>query len=921
MVVLKRLPDAVRDGDRVLATIIGSAVSQDGRTAGIMAPCGAAQEHVMRRACAQAGIDPDTVDYVEAHGTGTAVGDPLEAAALAAVYGAGRPADRPCLTGSAKSSIGHLEGAAGIAGLVKAVLALDHGLIPPSRLTTPNPAVDWAGGGLLVVTEQLPWPRGEHDRRAAVSSFGYGGTVAHVLLEQAPPAVKRAEGRAGELFPVSAASPQALRQAAGQLADRVADPGVPLADAGHTLALRRSHLAHRAVITAADRGTLAAGLRALAAGDSHEAVTVGQILPDLGAGPVFVFSGHGSQWAGMGRDLLNEPAFAAVIDELEPVFAAEIGFSPREFITKGELSGVDQIQPMIFAMQLGLVELWRGYGVVPHAVIGHSVGEIAAATTAGALSRADAARLVCGRSALLRRVAGHGAMALVQLPFAETARKLSSRAGVVAAIASSPGSTVVSGDPAAVAEVLATWQAEGIPARRVASDVAFHGPHMDPLLPGLTDFAAGLTPAAPAVRIYPTALEDPRTSPRFDGSYWAANLRNPVRFADAVRAAAEDGYRAFLEISPHPVVTHSVLETLASHGYEDVFAGPSLRRDRPERATLRSAAAAAHCHGIALDWAALHPAGGPVTLPGYPWQRRRHWRAPSVPDSGGRGHDPQAHALLGDDIQVAGTAMRLWRTSLDDATRPYPGSHAIDGVEIVPAAVLVQTFFAASGGQALDQVEMRAPLMTADRRDIQVVRHGAELRLAARTASGDRDAAWLLIATATVGAAPVARQPALIQPVPLVPDDPALVSKRLAAVGVPDTGFGWTIEELSRGEGLLRARVRIGPSNTWAPVLDAAMSIAPAAFGGDPVLRMVVQIVRVETVGEPPDIVQVEVSRDPDRDDTVRVLLADALGAVIGQLAGLRYPVIDAPAGDAGDSDQGRGLPARRATASARSPG
>jgi 6-methylsalicylic acid synthase len=910
VIVLKRLPDAVRDGDRILATIIGSAVSQDGHTNGIMAPCGAAQEHVMRRACRQAGIDPGTVDYVEAHGTGTAVGDPLEAGALAAVYGAGRAS--PLLIGSAKSSIGHLEGAAGIAGLVKAALAVGRGVIPPSRLTKPNPVIDWAGGGLCVVTEQTPWPRSEHARRAAVSSFGYGGTVAHVLVEQ-PPVTARPQGRAGKLFPVSAASPQALRQAASQLADCAADPGLALADAGHTLALRRSHLAHRAVIVATDRGALAARLRALAAGDSHDAVVTGQVLADPGAGPVFVFSGHGSQWARMGKDLLTEPAFAAVFDELEPVFTAEIGFSLRDAVAF-ELSGVDQIQPMIFAMQLGLVELWRGYGVVPHAVIGHSVGEIAAAATAGALSRADAARLVCRRSALLRRVAGRGAMAMVQLPFAETARRLNGRADVVAAIASSPGSTVVSGDPAAVTEVLGTWQAEGIPGRRVASDVAFHGPHMDPLLADLTAAAAGLAPAAPALRMYTTALEDPRATPRCDGEYWAANLRNQVRLADAVHAAAADGYRAFLEISPHPVITHSVLETLAAYGYEDVFAGASLRRDQPERATLRLAAAAAHCHGIELDWAALQRAGGLVTLPRYPWQHRRHWRPPSPPGAGGRGHDPQAHTLLGDDIQVIGADVRLWRTSLDDTSRPYPGSHAIDGVEIVPAAVLVQTFFTASGGQALGQMAMRAPLMTADRRDIQVVRHGGELLLAARTAGEAQDTAWLLIAAAAVPPSgrgqPAGRsmEPATLRPVPLVPDDPALVGQRLAAVGVPETGFDWSIEELARGGGLLRALVRTGPSSTWAPALDAAMSIAPAAFGGDPVLRMVVHIDRVETAGEAPDIVQIEVSRDPDRDDTVHVLLAGAGGTVIGQLAGLRYPVIDAPASDAGVSDQGPGI-------------
>ncbi|MEQ4715850.1 beta-ketoacyl synthase N-terminal-like domain-containing protein [Nonomuraea sp. B19D2] len=889
VVVLKRLADAVRDGDRVLATIRGSAVNQDGRTAGIMAPCGQAQEHVMRRALRQAGVEPGTVGYVEAHGTGTAVGDPLEAGALGAVYGKGRPPERPCLIGSAKSNIGHLEGAAGIAGLVKAVLALERGELPPSRLDAPTPAIDWEGAGLRVVDAPTPWPASAHPRRAAVSAFGYGGTVAHVVLEQAPPAGPPAGGTAGRLYPVSAASPAALRQAAGNLAGVAGR--LPSADVGHTLALRRAHLPHRAVVAAQSPAALADRLRALSTGAPHDAVTTGRVLSDPGPGPVFVFSGHGSQWAGMGRELLaTEPVFAAVIDELEPVFAAEIGFSPREVLAEDELTEVDRIQTMIFAMQLGLVELWHAHGVRPHAVIGHSVGEIAAAVTAGALSRVDGARLICRRSRLLRRVAGRGAMAMVHLPFAETARLLGDRTDVVAAIAASPGSTVVSGDPDAVADVLAGWIKEGIPGRRVASDVAFHGPQMDPLLADLAAAAADLTAGVPDIRVYSTALDDPRANPGFDGAYWAVNLRRPVRLADAVTAAAADGYRAFVEISPHPVVTHSVLETLGTAGHEEVFVGMSLRRNRP---SLLAGLAAAHCAGLDVDWRRLQPVGGPVVLPSYPWQHRRHWRAPSAPDAAGRGHDPGTHTLLGDGIDLAGTDVRLWRTSVDDQTRPYPGSHAIEGVEIVPAAVLAATFFAAAGGQVLGEVRMSAPLLTADRREVQVVRQGTELRLAARAAR-EPDAAWQVIATATVPAEPGQAPAPPAQP--LVQAEPGLVTERLAAIGVPGTGFDWTVEELLRGHGALRARVRCGPAATWAPVLDAAMSVAPSAFPGDPLLRMVTNVDRLVTVGEPPDTVDIEIWLGPERADTVQVRVTDRAGAVVGWLSGLRYPVIDVPA-------------------------
>ncbi|MEV1170784.1 beta-ketoacyl synthase N-terminal-like domain-containing protein [Nonomuraea sp. NPDC049784] len=896
VVVLKRLRDAVRDGDQVLATILGSAVNQDGRTVGIMAPCGQAQEHVMRRALRQAGVDPCTVGYVEAHGTGTAVGDPLEAAALGAVYGAGRQAERPCLIGSAKSNIGHLEGAAGIAGLVKAVLALDRGELPPSRIDTPTSAVDWIGTGLRVVDEPTPWPDSAYPRRAAVSAFGYGGTIAHVILEQGPAVPAPTEEPAGRLFPMSAGSRSALRQAAGNLADVVGK--VPLSSLGHTLALRRTHLSHRAVVTAEDEAALTAGLRNLEAGTPNDAVTTGRLLSERGPGPVFVFSGHGSQWAGMGRELLTaEPAFADVIDELEPVFADEIGFSPRKTLSVGELTEVDHIQTMIFAMQLGLVELWREYGVRPHAVIGHSVGEIAAAVTAGALSRLDGARLICRRSRLLRRVAGRGAMAMVQLPFAETMRRLADHPGVVAAIASSPGSTVVSGDPDAVAEVLPAWLEEGIPARRVASDVAFHGPQMDPLMTDLTAAAADLTAGVPGIRVYSTALDDPRANPGFDGAYWAANLRRPVRLTDAVTAAAADGYRAFIEISAHPIVTHSVLETLNEGGHEDVFVGASLRRNLPTQAAMLNAVAAAHCVGLDVDWHRLQPAGGPVVLPAYPWQRRRHWRTPSPPDTGGRGHDPDSHTLLGDHVDLVGTDVQLWRTVLDDQTRPYPGSHAIEGVEIVPAAVLAATFFAAAGGQALGEVTMSAPLLTADRREVQIVRQNTELRLAARIA-GEPDGAWQMIATARIPAAP--GQPPAPRSQPLTSTEPGLVTRRLAAVGVPDTGFDWSVEELQRGYGALRARVRCGPApssaSPWAPILDAAMSVAPSVFPGDPLLRMVTHIDRLVTLGKPTGTVNIDVLLDHEHTDTVQVRIIDDTGAVVGWLSGLRYPVIDTPA-------------------------
>ncbi|MFG1949359.1 type I polyketide synthase [Nonomuraea sp. NPDC048826] len=900
VVVLKRLSDAERDGDRILALVVGSAVNQDGHTNGIMAPCGEAQEHVMARACRQAGVEPSTVDYVEAHGTGTRLGDPLEAGALSSVYGAGRPPGDPCLIGSVKSNIGHLEGAAGIAGVIKAVLALDRGEIPPTVLTTLNPAIAWEDSGLRVVTERSPWPERDHPRRAGVSSFGYGGTVAHIVLEQAPPAPETPRGEeAGErLFPLSAASEQALRQYAGKLADHL-DDGAGLASVGRTLALRRTHLARRAVVLGADRDELAGGLRRLAGDVPAEAVITGDVLPEPGPGPVWVFSGQGCQWRGMGRELLAVPEFASLVDEVEPVFAEEIGFSPRHVLADGDLDAIDRVQTMIFVMQLGLARLWSAYGVVPKAVIGHSVGEIAAAVTAGAMTVADGARLICRRSRLLRKAEGKGAMAMVGLSFEEAEERLAGRSDLVAAIASAPGSTVLSGDVAAVEEVVNEWPVDGIVVRRVASDVAFHSPHMAPLAVELAAAVADLPFGAPRIPMYTTALADPRSTPVLDGAYWAANLRDPVRLAAATAAAAQDGHRVFLEISPHPVVAHSVTETLAEHGYEDVFVGTSLRRNQPERQTLLMAVGAAHCHGVEVDWSRLQPSGGLADLPPYAWQHRRHWRE-AYPDDGNRGHDVRSHTLLGAPTSLAGSRTRMWRTSLEDANRPYPGSHALNGVEIVPAAVLVNTFLAAAEDEdvTLHGVEMTHPLMTAERRQIQVVHEPPAVRLAARTPAGpgEPEPAWLVHVTADVAAPGQAKPDVLPDAGALTPIDPGFVHRRLAAVGVPSTGFGWTIETLLGADGALRATVRTGDPESWAPALDAVMSVAPCVFPGDPVLRMVVRIDEVVLTGAPPETVIVDAAVDPAADDTVRALLADVDGRVVGHLAGLRYPVIDAPA-------------------------
>ncbi|MFJ5992223.1 type I polyketide synthase [Lentzea sp. NPDC092896] len=917
VLVLKLLADAERDGDRVLAVVRGSAVHQDGKTNGIMAPSREAQAYLLRRAYDNAGIDPSTVDYVEAHGTGTRMGDPIEAGAMAEVFGAGRADEDPCLIGSVKSNIGHLEAGAGVAGMIKAVLALRHAEIPPSlNFSEPNPEIPWDTAGLKVVTERTEWPLRDRPRLAGVSGYGYGGTIAHVILEEAPPVAPREREKASgpRVFALSGATEAGLRATADRLASHVETARPALDAVAHTLALRRAHLDRRATVVADGHEELVAGLRAIAGGEEPAGVATGRPVPGVADGVVMVFSGHGSQWVGMGRDLLDhEPAFRAVLDEISPVFVEEIGFDPREVLRGDVLDATDVIQPMIFAMQLGLVAVWREHGVEPAAVLGHSVGEIAAAVTAGALDRLDGARLICRRSKLLRRVAGKGAMAMVNLPFDEVESRLEGRADiVVAAIAAATSSTVVAGDADAVGKVSARWEEEGLVVRRVASDVAFHSSHMDPLLPELEAAFADLHTRDAQLPIYSTAMADPRSSVPRDGAYWAANLRQPVRFAQAVRAAADDGRRIFVEVSSHPVVAHSISEVLADAGVDDAVVGSTLRRRSTDRASLLANLGALHCHGVSVT---LAPGTGPLAeLPGTVWQHKRFWREGSAGARRVAGHDVDTHTLLGGLTTVTGTTpMRLWQSYLDQTCRPYPGDHPVQQVEIIPAAVLLNTFLAAAadsgartaaGWPVLRDVALRVPVSVAAPRELQLSYQDRALRLGSRLVdeeeAGDQGG-WLTHTTSSVDQTPSA--PAGLLDAGLLRQRCAerlpenFVIDRLASIGVAAMGFPWQIEELRRGDDELFAVVSAGEDEpgTWASVLDAALSIASVVFSGQPILRMPAAIGRVALSGTSPGRVLLSVRASSE--DTVDVQVADLGGEVVAEMGDLRYGRLDGDPG------------------------
>ena len=625
--VLKRLSDALRDGDRVLAVVRGSAVNQDGRSNGLMAPNPAAQMAVLRAAYANAGVEPREVDYVEAHGTGTLLGDPIEARALGTVLGRGRPAEAPLLIGAVKSNLGHLEAAAGIAGFAKAVLALQRGRIPANLgYQTPNPHIPFDKLRLKVVAEHTDWAA-TGLRRAGVSSFGFGGTNAHVVLEQAPaatpPTVTAADAAVTTLV-VSGKSGERIASMAAMLADWMDGAGaeVGLAEVAHTLNHHRTQHPRFATVCARDRAQAMAGLRALGAGQSAPGV-VGPHDGGCGPGTVFVYSGQGSQWAGMGRRLLaDEPAFAAAVTELEPVFVEQVGFSLHDILANGEpVSGDAQVQPVLMGLQLALTQLWRSYGVHPDAVIGHSMGEVTAAVVAGALSTADGLRVIAIRSRLMSRLAGQGAVALVNMDAEECESFLSDYPSVDLAGYVSPRQTVVAGLPEQVDAVITAVTAQNRFARRVNMEVASHTALMDPILPELRDALADLTPRTSSLPFIST-VTDPTTAPLLDADYWVANVRQPVRFSQAITTAAHE-HATFIEISPHATMAQPISATLEGVAHHHSIG--TLARDTDDTITFHTNLNATHTtHAPETEHA---PEPHPI-LPTTPWHHTRHWITP-----------------------------------------------------------------------------------------------------------------------------------------------------------------------------------------------------------------------------------------------------------------------------------------------------
>ncbi|MFJ6440632.1 amino acid adenylation domain-containing protein [Streptomyces sp. NPDC091649] len=729
LVALKRLDDAVRDGDRIHAVVLGSGVNQDGHTNGITVPNPDAQVDLIRRVCAEAGITPGALQYMEAHGTSTPVGDPIEANALARALAIGRtPGDR-AYVGSVKTNIGHTESAAGIAGLIKTVLSLKHRTIPPHiNLENLNPAIDPATLPYEIPTRPTAWPDHEGPARAGVNSFGFGGTNAHVVLEEAPPIPPDTrptapDGRRWSILPLSARNPDALVEMAAGIRGELTGgdgPAVALDDLGHTLAHRRQHLPERLSVVYSSRASLDEALAAHQRGEAHPRVVRGRVRDAAGRRLVQVFTGMGPQWWGMGRQLLaEEPVFRDAVTACDRAMREFADWSLIEEMTADEpdsrMGETWLAQPANFAVQVALAALWRSHGVRPDAVVGHSTGEIAAFHAAGVYSLRDAARIVVHRSRLQQTLAGTGAMLAVSLSEDEAERRVRPYSDRVSlAAVNSPTAITLAGDEAALALLADELRAERKFAKFLTVEVPYHSVGMERIKDELLAELAPLQPRAAQLPLYLTGVEGTAQGAELDAAYWWKNVRDRVRFRSAVDRIAGDGHQVFLEIGPHPVLGHAIRECLEAAGTTGLTL-PSIRRRENESERFAASLGSLHNLGVTVDWNVLQPAGRPVTLPRHPFRRDRHWTEPRPVAQVRLGH--RDHPLLGRRTDRTEPA---WQARLDTEDLPYLADHRIQDTVVFPAAgyleMAAQAVLRLTGGTTavLADIELRKALFLPD---------------------------------------------------------------------------------------------------------------------------------------------------------------------------------------------------------------
>ncbi|MEU1818962.1 type I polyketide synthase [Streptomyces roseifaciens] len=930
LLLVERLSDAQRHGHQVLAVVRGSAVNQDGASNGLTAPNGPSQQRVIRQALASAGLTPADVGAVEAHGTGTKLGDPIEAQALLATYGQEHSDDRPVWLGSVKSNIGHTQAAAGVAGVIKMVLAMQHGVLPQTlHVDEPTAHVDWSAGAVRLLTEAVEWPAGDLPRRAAVSSFGIGGTNAHTIIEEAP--AEAAAEPAGEHRPVpvpwvlSAKSEAALRAQAERLLAYAADDVSPV-DAGFSSATTRSALDHRAAVIGTDAAELRAGLEALAAGESVANVVAGRAHP---AGKVgFLFSGQGSQRLGMGRELYAAyPVFAAAYDEVCALLDAPVDVDAETLHQTG------CTQPALFAVEVALFRLLESWGVRPDYVAGHSVGEIAAAHVAGVLSLTDAAKLVSARAALMQALPSGGAMVAVQATEEEVLPHLTEEVGIAAI--NGPRSVVVSGAEDAAVAIGEIFAGQGRKTSRLKVSHAFHSPLMDPMLADFAEVVGGLSFSEPRIPVVSTLTG--RLAEPYTPEYWVRHVREAVRFADGIRTLHDSGVTTFVEIGPGGVLSALAQGCLDGEG-DDVVTVPVLRADRPEPQAITTAYAQLHVCGVDVDWHAFFPGARRTALPTYAFQRERYWLdAPaSTGDMRAVGQGEAGHPLLGAAVPLADGDGHLLTGRLSAHTHPWLVDHAVNGVALLPGTAFVELAITAAdavGCDLLEELTLESPLLVPGRGGVALqVRVGADdgagrrpLTVHSRNDDGDAYAhedeserAWVRHASGFLAVAPgpVEGSLAAWPPAGAEPVDVDGFYDRLAGMALDYGPVFQGLRAAWRSGDDFFAEVELpGAERTDAgayglhPALfDAALhtvwlgAVEPEAGTGNGLLPFAWSGVRLAAAGA--SALRVKVSRAGTGTSTVSLVLADGTGEPVAQIDSLTLRPVPADqlrAGAGGD--------------------
>ncbi|OBG24534.1 type I polyketide synthase [Mycobacterium sp. 852002-51057_SCH5723018] len=922
LLVVERLSDARRLGHPVLAVVRGSAVNQDGASNGLTAPNGPSQQRVVRAALANAGLSAADVDVVEGHGTGTTLGDPIEAQALLATYGQDRAEPgTPLWLGSIKSNMGHTQAAAGVAGVIKMVQAMRHETLPATlHVDAPSPHVDWSAGSVSLLTEPRPWSADGRLRRAGVSSFGISGTNAHVIVEAAPEPQPRDAAPALPVVPwvISAKSASALASQASRLADHVRAHGdLDIADVAWTLA-GRSNFEHRAVVVGGDRDRLLAGLDELAADDLGGSVIRGTAAP---AGKnVFVFPGQGSQWLGMGIELLDTaPVFAQQIEACAEAFAEFVDWSLTDVLRGAPgapgLDRVDVVQPVLFATMVSLAELWKSVGVSPDAVIGHSQGEIAAAYVAGALSLRDAARVVTLRSKLLRSLAHPGGMLSIACS-TERARELLAPYGnrVSIAAVNGPSAVVVSGEVAALEELVGFCADLDLRTRRIDVDYASHSVEVEAIRGELAEALAGIEPRSSRVAFFSTVTGSRLDTAGLDAAYWYRNIRQTVQFDQAVRSACEHGYRTFIEASPHPALIAGIEDTFNDcvTGDAEPIVVPTLGRDEGGLERFLTSAAAAFVAGAGVDWRGVVGGAGFVELPTYAFERRRFWLSGegAGADAAGLGLGISEHALLGAVVELPASGGVVLTGRLSPGAQGWLADHAVSGVLVFPGAGFVELAIRAGdevGCSVVDELTLQAPLTlpTSGSVAVQVVVGPAEetrRRAVSIYSRADADAgsAWVCHAEGALSSQPV--EPgvdlSVWPPAGAVAVDLADGYERLAARGY---GYGPAFQGLTaawvRGDEVF-AEVRlpdaaggVGGFGVHPALLDAAMhAVVMADSAGqetEVLLPFSWQGVSLHAAGAAAVRARIAPTGRPAGSPAVSIELADGLGLPVLSVAAM----------------------------------